>query len=176
MAGRQKGVLLTVGDVAKLQQEKTKLVKEIAARNERLMVVQRGLDLAEFVTAEVGRGAKAKHPGVKLDAVHLAPENEKESARVDADLTDDDSESAADPLIAHMQKYAAVLKVAQIRDALVKIGFGEKVKARPNYVYGLVYRLTKRGRLIKRGKKYQAAPHSSPDEGETEAVGASVRH
>ena len=54
------------------------------------------------------------------------------------------------------------------------LGHAEKANQK-NYIYGLLFRLVKSGKLIKRGSKYRAAPISSP-EGEAEAVGASAHH
>ena len=73
----------------------------------------------------------------------------------------------------NLRQTGDALNIKQIKQRLVDLGFGDRVRAQPNYHYATTYRLTKRGKLIRRGSKYRAAPASSP-EGETEALGASA--
>lgn len=74
-------------------------------------------------------------------------------------------------LVANLLETGDSLTVKQIRQRLIDLGFGEKLRVRPNYHYATTYRLTKRGKLLRRGNRYRAAPISSSKE-ETGAVAA----
>lgn len=87
--------------------------------------------------------------------------------------SEEPSDSIPTLLVANMRETGAVLNIKQIKQRLIDLGFGDKVKTQPNYHYQTAYRLTKRGKLLRRGTKYRAAPHGSSQE-ETGAVGAPV--
>lgn len=159
------GVLLTAADVEGWRQERAQLEKEIEERAAKLNAVKRKLDAAEIFAATISE------TGAPTDAPALPHEQRPE----DVDADEDEADSAAEKLCANMRETGASLKTKQIRARLVELGFGEKIKQKPNYVYGLVYRLNKRGRLIRRGSKYRAAPLESSKE-ETGVVGTPARH
>jgi hypothetical protein len=151
-------VLLTAEDLLRWREEDGQLDEQIRQLQQKRAEVKRKLDAAE-VFAE------------RLSAVHADAEM---TPRVAVTRTADaDGDSAPKALCENMARTGDSLKVNQIKQRLIEIGFAEKVKAQPNYHYQLVYRLTKSGRLLRRGERYRAAPKSSP-QGETEAVGASV--
>jgi hypothetical protein len=150
------GVLLTASDVAAWREERDQLEADIKERQERLAIIKRKLDAADMFLMEVQDDPRS----VLADPASFFETEEEEG-----------SDSVSDALVVNLRTTKDSLKVGQIRDRLAQIGFADKVKARPNYVYGLVYRLTKKGRLIKRGARYRAAPISSP-QGETGAVAA----
>jgi hypothetical protein len=89
------------------------------------------------------------------------------------DAIGDEGDSIPTQLVANLRQTGDRLTVKEIRKRLIDLGFGDKIRSRPNYHYATTYRLTKRGKLLRRGTKYQAAPIGSSKE-ETEAVGASV--
>jgi hypothetical protein len=153
-------VLLTAEEIAQWRIEQASLEEEIRLRQERLVGIKRRLDAAEVFLND------------KTFAVeNLEPPPSAISAANGRDDDDDGGPSVANSLLANMVETGASLKVGQIRQRLVDIGFGERVKSNPTYVYGLVYRLAKRGRLVKRGSKYRAVVRISP-EGETGASSA----
>jgi hypothetical protein len=150
-------VLLTAEDLLRWREEDKMLDEQIRALQQKRNEVKRKLDAAEVF------------------AERLSP------SQADAEITppplarnhDDESGSAPKALYENLLATGDSLKVKQVKVRLMEIGFGEKLKAQPNYHYQLVYRLTKSGRLLRRGERYRAAPKSSP-EGETEAVGVSA--
>jgi hypothetical protein len=154
-------VLLTSADLVKWREED----KELDEQMRKLMVkradIKRRLEAAEVLAQAF------QEPSHTPDAPAPPLANGHGEG--------DDAESAPVALLAHMRKSGASLNVQGIKAALIELGFSDKVEAQPNYHYSLTYRLSKSGKLLKRGSKYRAAPISSP-EGETEAGGASVRH
>ena len=156
MAGKN-DVLLTASDIPKWREEDKQLAEQIRQLEQRRTEVKRKLD-----AAEVFAGAPVAEAPAPLSNGHD---------------TEDSTDSAPVALVANLRKTGDSLKVQGIRARLIELGFEDKIKAQPNYHYSLAYRLSrgKNPKLIKRGAKYRAAPVSSP-EGETEAVGASVRH
>jgi hypothetical protein len=151
-------ILLTASDVVKWREEDKRLEEEIRERQQRRNDLRRKLDAAEiFAETPVDQ-----------------PPN-PEPAKSNVAESDVDAESAPVALCANLRKTGEALKVQQIRARLIELGFGEKLKAQPNYHYSLVYRLSKNGKLIKRGSKYRAPLIESP-EGETGAVGAPAHH
>jgi hypothetical protein len=148
-------VLLTADDVSKWREKDKELAEQIRQLEQRRAEVKRKLEAAEvFVGAPYGEAAAPVSNGHD---------------------TEDTADSAPVALVANLRKTGDSLKVQGIKARLIELGFGDKIKAQPNYHYSLAYRLTRSGKLIKRGSKYRAAPIRSP-EGETEANGASVRH
>jgi hypothetical protein len=150
-------VLLTASDLLRWREEAKQLDEEIRQMQERRSDLRRKLDAAE-VFAE------------RLPAPPAGTELEPQET-TDSDVS---SESAPQALISNLLATGHSLTVKQIKARLIELGFGQKVREQPNYHYQTAYRLTKRGKLLRRGTKYRAAPISSSEE-ETEAVGASVR-
>jgi hypothetical protein len=148
------GVLLTVAEVERWRKEKEQLEVEIRERQEQLTLLKRKLDAADIFSV------KAHIP---------------EETAANPEETNGTEDSVPVVLSANLRETGQSLNVRQIRARLIELGFGDKIKRRPNYVYGLVFRMTKSGKLLKRGTKYRAAPISSP-QGEPEAVGASGSH
>ena len=159
MAARN-DVLLTFGQVEAWRKERDILEQEIRDKSEKLRKIKLKLDAAEFFAGE------PQSQNVEAKEHAPSPGNDEEIG---------ERESIADVFCANMRETGDSLKVHQVRDRLVSLGYGDIIREKPNYVYGFVYRLTKSGRLLKRGMRYRAAPISSSEE-ETEAVGASVRH
>lgn len=151
-------VLLTASDLLKWREEDKELDEKIRQLQQRRSDLKRKLD-----AAEVFADALATGPVSGL----LSQANGHDS--------EEPSESPAVALCENLRKTGESLKVQQIKARLIELGFGAKIEVQPNYTYTLVYRLSKSGKLLKRGSRYRAPPDSSP-EGETEAVGASVRH
>lgn len=149
-------VLLTAGDLLKWREEDKQLDEQIHQLQQWRSEIKRKLDAAEVFAAP-----------------SLAP-IESPSPQVNGHDTGESSDSPIALLCASLRKTGESLNVRQIRARLIELGFGDKIKAQPNYPYSVVYRLTKSGKLLKRASRYRAPPASSP-EGETEAVGASVR-
>ncbi len=151
-------VLLTADDLLQWRTEDKELDDQIRTLQLRRAEVKRKLDAAEVFAEKLTAAPDPSAPG----APSQTPED------------DDEGDSAPKALVANLAMTGESLNVKQVRARLIELGFGEKIKTRPNYHYSLVYRLTRRGKLLRRGTKYRAAPISSPQE-ETEAVGASVR-
>ena len=151
-------VLLTAADLLRWREEDKQLEEQIRELQQRRSENKRKLDAAE-VFAE----ALARPPSLAASA----PEEG------DGDESSDHADSIPVLLVANLLKTGDSLNIKQIRQRLIDMGFGEKVRAHPNYHYATTYRLTRSGKLLRRGTKYRAAPNSSSEE-ETEAVGASV--
>ena len=140
-------VLLTASDLLKWREEDKELDDQIRKLQQRRSEVKRKLDAAEVF-------AEAVSPqDVGGD---LAPSDERESEQ--------DSGSAPQALFSNMLSTGESLNVKQIKARLIELGFDEKVRAQPNYHYQTTYRLTKRGKLSRRGTKYRAVPLSSSQE------------
>ena len=150
-------VLLTAADLIRMREDDKRFDEQIRELQQRRSENKRRLEAAE----------------VFADTVAIDPSVERPEEPLQESESDEVSDSIPRLLVANMRETAANLNIKQIKQRLVDLGFGDKVKAQPNYHYATAYRLTKRGKLIRRGSKYRAAPSSSP-EGETEASGASV--
>lgn len=153
-------VLLTVSDLQKWREDDRQIGDQIAELEQKRAVVRRKLEAAEVFVGST--------PDVTPEIVTPKPNGHD---------PDDPAETPPNALVANLRKTGDSLRAPGIKQRLIELGFGELLQAKPNYHYDLAYRLThsKPPKLIKRGSKYRAAPISSP-EGETEAVGASVRH
>jgi hypothetical protein len=147
-------VLLTAGDLLKWREEDKQLDEQIHQLQQRRSEIKRKLDAAE----------------VFAGALSLVVANPLPS-KVNGHDTGESSDSPPELLCANLRKTGESLTVRQIRERLIELGFEDKLKAQSNFPYGLVYRLSKSGKLLKRGSKYRAPPTSSP-EGETGALGA----
>ncbi len=155
-------VLLTFAQVETWRKERDILERDIREKTEKLKQVKIKLEAAEIFAGD--------------DSLRTLDESDQSDASPqDREDEGDRPESISDVLCANLRETGDSLRVDQVRDRLVSLGFGDILRKKPNYVYGLVFRLTKSGRLLKRGLKYRAAPIESPDE-ETEATGASARH
>jgi hypothetical protein len=148
------GVAVSAKEIAGWREEDARLEQEINERIQKRSEIKRKLDAVEILSA-------------------LTEGKEPPSEPVEQE-TEDAGGSPAFDLVENLRKTGHSLKVQQARQRLVELGHADKANQK-NYIYGLLFRLVKSGKLIKRGSKYKAAPASSP-EGETEAVGASVRH
>ena len=146
-------VLLTASDLLKWREEDKRLDEEIRQLQQKRSENKRKLDAAEVFADVLAIGPPAP------------PEKDKESEAP--------SDSIPALLVANLRETGDALNIRQIKQRLIDLGFGDKVKEQPNYHYQTTYRLTKRDKLIRRGQKYRAAPQGSSQE-ETEAVGASV--
>jgi hypothetical protein len=154
MAGRN-DVLLTAGDLLRMREEDKRLDDQIRQLQQRRNENKR-----------------------KLDAAEVFAESLSDVSAIEQLTVPDSSESGDSipkALYENLRQTGDALNIRQIKTRLIELGFGERVKAQPNYHYATTYRLTKRGKLLRRGQKYRAAPQSSSQE-ETEAVGASVDH
>ena len=149
-------VLLTASDLLKWRDEDKKLDEEIRQKQQRRAELKRKLDAAEVFAEPVSAAA-----------------GENEAAPPDDHGAEDESESPPQALRANLLKTGDSLNIRQIKTRLIELGFGDRLKAQPNYHYQLVYRLHKGDKLLRRGNRYRAAPNSSSEE-ETEALGASV--
>lgn len=157
-------ILLTAADLRSWREENRQIDEQINALQQKQGELRRKIEAAEvFVQATAGTEAEASETPAK-------PESKGNDAG-------EGLESPPAVLLANLRKTGDSLNVQGIKKRLIELGFGDRVRDRPNYHYDLAYRLSngKYPKLIKRGSKYRAAPISSP-EGETEAVGASVRH
>ncbi len=148
------GIFLPTKKIASWREEDERLEREITERLQRRAELRRKIDAADILAEDTDQAAR--------------PAAEKAESEDDAEAN-----SPAAAFVANLRSTGDSLKVQQAKQRLADIGFPEEAN-RKNYIYGLLYRLTKSGKLVKRGLKYRAAP-SSP-EGETEAVGASARH
>lgn len=157
MSGKN-GIILTESQVATWLQDKAKAIATIKAAQETLASINRKIEAAEIIT---GAPIVATVPATSADQ---APDRDD----------DGDADSAANLLCADMRASGASLKVGQIRIRLMALGFADKIADKPNYVYGLAHRLTKTGKLIKRGSKYRASPIPSSQE-ETGVLGTPAR-
>lgn len=147
------GVAVSAKEIAAWREDDARLEQEINERIQKRSEIKRKLEAVEILSMP----AEEKEPAVEP----IVQETE-------------DGGSPAFDLVENLRKSGHSLKVQQARQRLRDLGHAEKADQK-NYIYGLLFRLVKSGKLIKRGSKYKAAPISSP-EGETEAVGASVRH
>lgn len=151
-------VLLTAEDLLRWREEDRKLDEQIRQLQQKRAEVKRKLDAAEVFAERL--------PQSQAD-IELAPPS------ATARTVDAEGDSAPKALYENLVRTGDSLNVKQIKARLAEIGFAEKVRTQPNYHYQLVYRLTKSGRLLRRGQRYRAAPKASP-EGETEGVGPSA--
>ncbi len=147
----KRDILLTASDVMKWRDEDKRLEEEIREKQQRRNDLRRKLDAAE-IFAETP-SYQAPNPEISTPSGHES---------------DIDAESAPVALCANLSKTGESLKVHQIRTRLIELGFEGKFKTQPNYHYSLAYRLSKSGKLVKRGAKYRTPPVNSP-EGETGA-------
>lgn len=152
-------VLLTASDLLKWREEDRQLDEEIRQKQQRRADLKRKLDAAEVFAEPVATPAAAAVPEPATPAAHGA---------------DEESETPPQVFLANMRKTGDSLNIKQIKARLIELGFGDRIKAQPNYHYQLAYRLTRGTKLLKRGAKYRAAPIVLPEE-ETEAPTASVR-
>jgi hypothetical protein len=159
-------VLLTLAQVNAWQKEKDDLEREIREKSETLRKIKIKLEAAEVFATESAQPLATNG--------HAEPAPEPATPREEAEEAED-GESIANVFCADMRATGASLKVAQVRKRLEELGFGDTLRKKPNYVYGFVYRLTKSGKLLKRGMRYRAAQTGSSQE-EPEAVGASGSH
>lgn len=150
------GIFLPTTKIASWRDEDARLEVEINERIQRRTELRRKLEAAEVLSE---------------DTLETAPATVTPASDADSE---DASNSPASAFVANLRRTGDSLRVQQARQRLIDIGYGAEAN-RKNYIYGLLYRLTKSGKISKRGSKYRAAPISSP-EGETEAVGASARH
>ena len=148
-------VLLTAGDLLKWREEDKRLDEQIRQLQQQRSEIKRKLDAGEVFAASL---VPIESP-LPLANGHSA---------------DESSDSPPALLCANLRKTGESLNVRQLKARLIELGFEDKFKTQPNYHYSLAYRLSKSGKLLKRGSKYRAPPVSSP-EGEAEAVGASAR-
>jgi hypothetical protein len=114
-----------------------------------------------------------------LDAVEIfaAPAAEKQEKKSVAELpaeSKENGDSAAFDFVENLRETGDSLNVKQARQRLSQLGHEDRANQK-NYIYGLLFRLVNSGKLVKRGKRYKAAPISSSKE-ETGAVGAPVSH
>jgi hypothetical protein len=148
-------VLLTAEDLLRWREEDKKLDEEIRQRQQRRNELKRKLDAAEVFAEPLSDASSDNDP----------PPNSPDA--------DAGGESPPQALHANLLKTGESLNVKQIKARLIELGFGERLKAQPNYHYQLVYRLTKGDKLLRRGTRYRAAPISSSKE-EAEGVGPSA--
>ena len=154
-------VLLTASDVMKWRVQERELGEKILKLQQQHSDLQKKLSAAEVFAL----------PDAPMDVEsQVQPNGHDIKEPADSAPTD----SAPIAICANLQKTGESLKVRQIRDRLIELGFGEKIRMQPNFSYSLVYRLSQSGKLLKRGSKYRAPP-ASATEGEAEAVGASAR-
>jgi hypothetical protein len=153
----KKEILLTAADLLKWREEDRQLDDEIRKLELRRKDIRRKIDAAEVFAAPVD------------------PVESPSPPQASSHDSDEPSDSIPTVLCESLSKTGDVLNVQGIKARLIELGFGEKLKTQPNYHYSLVYRLSKSGRLVKRGLKYRAPPVPSP-EGAAEAVGASASH
>jgi hypothetical protein len=153
----QSGIVVPAKKIANWREEDARLELEISERIQRRAELRRKLEAADILSEDTNEEARS-HP----ETPPLAADGE------------DETDSVAGAFVANLRKTGDSLKVQQAKQRLIEIGFKSEAN-RKNYIYGLLYRLTKSGKLLKRGSKYRAAPISSP-EGETAATGAAVRH
>jgi len=158
-----KTVLLTLDQVENWRKERDALEEEIRDKTEKLRSVKLKLDAAEVFTKE-----PADTPATPGSNGYVVPAPADSS-----DVDTDEPVSVSQIFLANLRETGDSLKVSQVRNRLVQLGFGKIIETKPNYAYGFVYRLTRAGKLLKRGSRYRAAPIDSSQE-ETEAVGASV--
>jgi len=152
------GVAVSAKEIASWRDEDARLEREIDQRVQRRSEIKRLLDAVELLSVQT-EGKEEKEPPT---APAITPESE------------DDGGSPAFDLVEHFRKTGHSLKVQEARQRLIDLGHADKANQK-NYIYGLLFRLVKSGKLIKRGSKYKAAPTSSP-EGEAGALGAPARH
>jgi hypothetical protein len=162
------GIVLTTKQIslwreeeAQLERERAndaKLERELNERNQRRKDLRRLLEAAD-VFANVGEEDSREPSAVVPHSGNGA---------------DDHSDSIAADFVANLRETGDSLKAKQARQRLIDIGYEER-GTQPNYIYGLLNRLVKSQKLIKRGSRYRAAPIASP-EGEAGAVGAPVRN
>ncbi len=162
-------VLLTSADLLRWREEDRELDEQMRQLMVRRADIKRKLEAAEVLAQAFETPSPA---GLVPAAAAASPKGANGAEKTDEP---DEGDTAPVALIADMRATGASLKVQSIKAKLIELGFADKLKAQPNYHYSLAYRLTKSGKLLKRGSKYRAAPMVSP-ESETEPSGASARH
>lgn len=156
------GIVLTTKQISQWREEEARLEKsrpddeklerELNERNQRRKDLRRRLDAVDLFST-VGE----ENP----------PDSAPPTPSEEGTGNDGADSSAAVDFVANLRKTGDSLKVQQARQRLMEIGHAEEA-SRKNYIYGLLYRLVKSGKVVKRGTRYRAAPISSP-EGETGA-------
>lgn len=137
-------------DVARLRADEARLDAEIKKRQDELGVV------------------RAKLQAIALLAPHAV------SNGADADESEDDTQPTS-VLWRNMIETDANLKPGEIRTRLQTLGFADKMKDNQNFAYGVIWRLTKRGLLVKKYGKYRAVRKESP-QGDAGVLGTPVKH
>lgn len=153
--------LLTLGQVEKWTERRNALEKQIRDAQEELVSLNRNLD-ASRVFLEMMAGNKDAQPPQQEEAVQGVAE----------------SEGPSDAVVRITGAYPQGATPSQIKEALAASGFDMKsLTANPGYLYTILGRLVRRGKLEKRrnGLYRKPASASSP-QGETGAVGTPARH
>jgi len=146
-------VLLTADDLLRWREEDKRLEEKIRQLQQERADVRRKLEAAEVFAERLSDGQETVLPVAQ-----------------GGDSTDE-GDSIPARLVANLRETGDSLTIKQIRQRLIDLGFSEKLRVRPNYHYATTYRLTRRGRLLRRGNRYRAASISSSKE-ETGAVAA----
>ncbi|MGO9642988.1 MAG: hypothetical protein ACLP1Y_16970 [Candidatus Acidiferrales bacterium] len=154
-------VLLTADDLLRWRQEEKQLEQRLGEL--RLMI-----EAAERFAARVPEAAEL----LSVRAAEVTAEAQRS--------TPANAESIPARLVANLRETGEALTVKQIRQRLSDLGFAERVRDQPNYHYSIAHKLVKRGKLLKQGALYRAAPFGEIDqgspEGGAEGVGPSANY
>jgi hypothetical protein len=142
-------VLLTADHVREWQRQERLLSERIQKDQQQLADVRRKLEAVALLSPDFGLG----EPSFLPQATIIPPENSQNEER--GALTE------AVPRI--LRACGKPLRPVQMRDALTKEGFRKDQLG--NYFYTVLLRLSRRGDIVKVGKRYRA-----PDRDESEAA------
>jgi len=132
-------ILLRASDLLRWQEEERQLENDIRELLQRQADVRRKLEAAAVFAVSLPK----------------SPVEEAPKTTGQFEIQDDSIPSL---LAANLRETGDALTVSQIRQRLIDLGFGEKVRSHPNYHYATAHRLVKQGRLLKRGSLYEALP------------------
>jgi hypothetical protein len=152
---------LTMADVRQWLSDKASLESKIKTDQESLARINRKLDAAALLMPEESwRQALASYAAtaemLKDDNGDVADALDR--GRMTADVAD------------LVNRATKPMKPGEIRVALRSSGYREQLSKNPNYLYTVISRLTKSGRISKYGAGY-GPPRASSPRGETEAGG-----
>lgn len=132
----QQSGTITADDVRRWKEERARLEARIAQ-------IVRKIDAAELLFPGIG----------SVD--QMPPATHRPTSR---------GGSMGDAVIAAIREAGAPLAPPEIRRRLENAGFEEKLGRNPNYLYTVIFRLFRRGELVREGDRYRLPDVESPQE------------
>ena len=105
---------------------------------------------------------------VTAQLLFLEAEESEEIMAHEAREVTREADTMAAGVLRILQRSNAIMEPKEIRNALKQLDvWANQIERNPNYFYTVLSRLQRRGKIVKTGKKYRAAPESKdakPDE------------